>query len=105
LRWQIGNSFHFVSKNQGGEFAQALNERNQRRRKALGVLVGRMVNQGAVGEAAAVDLTDLLFALTSQPLHRSLSINGRTPEGVCKAIKDCCDGALDRARESLERVT
>jgi AcrR family transcriptional regulator len=85
------------------EFAQALQERSERRRKALGVLVGRMVKQGTVAESAAIDLTDLLFALTSHAVHQLLSVNGRSRDAVCRAVKDCCAGALERAGAAAQQ--
>jgi AcrR family transcriptional regulator len=85
------------------EFAQALEERNERRRKAVGVLVKRLVQQGTVPERAATDLTDLLFALTSYPMLKLLSVNGRSPTDICHTIKDCCADAVERARASAEQ--
>ncbi|HMA48686.1 MAG TPA: TetR/AcrR family transcriptional regulator [Magnetospirillaceae bacterium] len=61
------------------ELRQTMEERAERRRKVLGVLLGRL------GPARQDDI-DLLFALTTLPVYQSLSA-GRTPEETCDLIK------------------
>ncbi|WP_413992318.1 TetR/AcrR family transcriptional regulator [Labrys okinawensis] len=76
------------------EFALALAERNERRRHAIKVLVGRI---GADLDRPAPrrdDLTDLIFGLTSYPMFRILS-SGRTPEATCALITSACIAALE----------
>ncbi len=75
------------------EFAQALIERNERRRKTADVLVGRIAGKAASARArqAAVDM---IFALTSFSMFAMLS-RDRSAGEVCKLIKSACRGALD----------
>jgi len=75
------------------EFAQALIERNERRRKTADVLVGRIAGKAASARArqAAVDM---IFALTSFSMFAMLS-GDRSAGEVCKLIKSACRGALD----------
>src|SRR3984893_14073550 len=54
------------------EFAQALGERNERRRKAFKVLVGRIAAK-SVSPRARRDAVDLIFALTSLAMFAMLS--------------------------------
>jgi AcrR family transcriptional regulator len=75
------------------EFAQALGERNERRRKAFKVLVGRIAAK-SVSPRARRDAVDLIFALTSFAMFAMLSRN-RSSEEVCALIKSACRGALD----------
>jgi hypothetical protein len=75
------------------EFAQALGERNERRRKAFKVLVGRIAAK-SVSPRARRDAVDLIFALTSFAMFAMLSRN-RSSEEVCALIKSTCRSALD----------
>jgi AcrR family transcriptional regulator len=75
------------------EFAQALGERNERRRKAFKVLVGRIAAK-SVSPRARRDAVDLIFALTSLAMFAMLSRN-RSSEEVCTLIKSACRSALD----------
>jgi AcrR family transcriptional regulator len=74
------------------EFAAALVERNERRRKALSVLVQRLAKAGAVGPRR--DLTDALFMLTSQATYRSLAVNGREPVAICALVRRLCASTI-----------
>lgn len=73
------------------EFAESLAARNERRRKALSVLVRR---QGGRDEAGECDVVDLLFALTSFATFQSLAAGGRDPDAVCELLAPLCDQAL-----------
>jgi hypothetical protein len=75
------------------EFEQALGERNERRRKAIKVLVGRIAAK-SVSPRARRDAVDLIFALTSFAMFAMLSRN-RSSEEVCTLIKSACRSALD----------
>jgi AcrR family transcriptional regulator len=74
------------------EFAQALIERNERRRKTIDVLVGRIARKAA--SRARQDAVDMVFALTSFSMFAMLS-RDRATDDVCKLIKSSCSGALD----------
>lgn len=63
------------------EFADALNERNNRRRMVFDQLLGRLSGP----EAARRDCSDLLFGLTAMPMFRILII-GRTPAEVAAML-------------------
>lgn len=68
------------------EFQASLRERNERRRKALSVLVGRLAARGDVAPDAAKDLTDLLFVMTSFQTYAELAAD-RTPDATCALIQ------------------
>jgi AcrR family transcriptional regulator len=73
------------------EFARALEERNERRRKILGVLVERI--SGAAPLVRRREAVDVMFALTSQATHASLR-KGRSNSAVCALITRACGAAL-----------
>ena len=75
------------------EFAAALTERNERRRKALKVLFERMAGKTASrrGRQNAVDLT---FALTSYAMYAMLS-KDRSAGEACALVKSACRGLLE----------
>ncbi|WP_034161698.1 TetR/AcrR family transcriptional regulator [Sphingomonas sp. ERG5] len=75
------------------EFAQALQQRHERRRKGLEVLVARMAH--AAPPEAQREAVDLIFALTSFATFRML-IPGRSAEAVCGLIKDAATAAIGR---------
>jgi AcrR family transcriptional regulator len=74
------------------EFAQALIERNERRRKAVNVLVGRIA--GTTAPRARRDAVDMIFALTSFAMFAMLR-RERSVSDVCELMKIACRGALD----------
>lgn len=78
------------------EFAEALMERNQRRRKALEILVARLGGRNA-SAAARQDAVDMIFALTSYPMYAALRGN-RASDEACRLIKSACGRALDPLR-------
>ncbi|SHL25275.1 transcriptional regulator, TetR family [Bradyrhizobium lablabi] len=75
------------------EFAQALLERNERRRKAFDVLVKRIAAKSA-SPRARQDAVDMIFALTSFATFAMLS-QDRSLDGVCELVKFACRSALD----------
>jgi AcrR family transcriptional regulator len=72
------------------EFAQAIDERNERRRKVLTVLVGRLVERQKVQKVRAREVVDLIFALTSYPMFALLRKPGRPASKVCAMIQQTC---------------
>ena len=74
------------------EFAQALIGRNERRRKTVNVLIGRMAGKTALPRARR-DAVDLIFALTSFAMFAMLRTD-RSVEEVCALVKSACHGAL-----------
>lgn len=79
------------------EFEASLRERNERRRKAISVLIDRLAGQGDVDRALAKDLTDLLFVLTSFPTYAELAAD-RTPDAVRALIQQAVEDAVRRGR-------
>ena len=75
------------------EFAQALIERNERRRKTVDVLVGRIAEK-KVSSRARQDTVDMIFALTSFAMFAMLS-QDRAVDDVCKLVKSACRSALE----------
>jgi AcrR family transcriptional regulator len=79
------------------EFEQGLRLRNERRRRALTVLVGRLVERKAVRRAAAVDLTDVLFTLTSFAVFAELTSDTRPATAACQLLTALSTDAIARA--------
>jgi AcrR family transcriptional regulator len=75
------------------EFAQALLERNERRRKTFNVLVRRAAGKTA-SPRARQDAVDMLFALTSLAMFAMLSPD-RTVDEICALLKSACRNALE----------
>jgi AcrR family transcriptional regulator len=78
------------------EFASALIERNERRRKALTVLVDRIAGDSA-SRLSRQDAVDMIFALTSYAMFAMLRM-GRPASEVCDLVR----AASHRALEPLE---
>lgn len=77
------------------EFAQALLERNERRRRSIEGLVARIAGE-PVPTAAQRDAVDLIFALTSCAMFRMLA--GTRPVAAVRAI------VVDAARAAIIRI-
>jgi AcrR family transcriptional regulator len=75
------------------EFAQALSERNERRRQIIKILLGRMSEGRPL--SGQRDAVDLIFSLTSCAMFRMLASN-RSADAACVLIKRACAGAIDR---------
>ena len=71
---------------------------------ALSVLVNRVVSSGYVRNAAAPELVDVLFALTSFSFFAELTAGGRPVEIVCRIIQNLSADAVDDGLEG-ERIT
>ncbi|THK34337.1 TetR/AcrR family transcriptional regulator [Ensifer sp. MPMI2T] len=76
------------------EFAQALLERNERRRHSIDELVARIAGEQA-SAAARRDVADLVFALTSCAMFRMLA-ETRPVAAVCAIITDAARAAIAR---------
>jgi AcrR family transcriptional regulator len=77
-------------------FEASLRERNERRRQAISVLVDRLCERGEVERAAAKDLTDLLFVMTSFQTYSQLATD-RTPDAACALIRQTVEDTVRRA--------
>ena len=75
------------------EFALALLERNERRRKTFTALVKRAAGKSASARAQQ-DAVDMIFALTSFAMFAMLS-RDRPVDQVCALLKSACHSALD----------
>ncbi|MCK1323585.1 TetR/AcrR family transcriptional regulator [Bradyrhizobium sp. 156] len=76
------------------EFAQALRERNERRRGNLAVLVDRIVDR-STAKAERSEAIDLMYGLTSCAMYQVLS-HGRSKKAVAAIVKSACACAIDR---------
>jgi AcrR family transcriptional regulator len=76
------------------EFAQALVERNERRRVVIGLLLGRLFSGTGETTPTSGDVVDLLFGLTSFAMYRSLEAN-RSQSAVCTLLKTASAAILD----------
>ena len=74
------------------EFASALTERNERRRKGLTILVGRIAGKPATHRTRQ-DAVDTIFALTSYAMFAMLS-PGRSANDACHLVQSACRAAL-----------
>src|SRR5258708_23202640 len=74
------------------EFAQALIERNERRRKLVKDLIGRMAGKAAPRRAQQ-NAGDIIFALTSYAMFAMLR-PGRSTDEVCGLVQSACRAAL-----------
>ena len=86
------------------EFAQAIAERNERRRKVLRSVVGRLHRAGLVREKARRDVVDLLFAFTSWAMFDQLRRGDRNVRAVCALIVSACDAAVAAAAPGRRSV-
>ena len=68
-------------------------ERNERRRKLLSVLVGRIAAKAA-SRRARQDAVDVIFALTSHAMFATLR-PGRSAAEVCRLVQSACRAALE----------
>jgi AcrR family transcriptional regulator len=75
------------------EFAQALLERNERRRKTFHALVRRAAGKTA-SPRARQDAVDMIFALTSFAMFAMLG-QDRSVEEVCALVKSACRSAVE----------
>src|SRR2546421_7544074 len=76
------------------EFAEALLERNERRRKLMKMLVGRVATKTA-SRRAREGAVDMIFALTSYPMFAMLK-RGRPTSEVCHLAQSACRAAVDQ---------
>jgi hypothetical protein len=75
------------------EFAEALLERNERRRKLVRMLVGRIAAKAA-SRRAREGAVDMIFALTSYPMFAILC-RGRPANEVCQLVQSACRAAIE----------
>src|SRR4029077_4572376 len=75
------------------EFATALIGRNERRRKALSILVERATKN--VSRRTREDAVDMIFAVTSYATFAMLR-GGRSVGQTCELLKMTCNSTLDR---------
>jgi len=78
------------------ELGQSMRERNERRRKLLRALLGRMAAAREVRSEAVVDVVDVLFVLTGYGVYVGLANRGRGKQEVCQLIQQLAQAALSR---------
>ena len=79
------------------EFGESLRARNQRRRHLLSVLVDRIIDGDAKRPEVAIELIDVLFALTSVAFFWELTAGGRKADAACRLIQALAADAVQRA--------
>src|ERR1700689_1157233 len=79
------------------EFEQSLSARNLRRRHLLSVLVNRIIEGGARRPKVAIELIDVLFALTGVAFFWELTAGGRETSAACRLIQALAADAVQRA--------
>jgi AcrR family transcriptional regulator len=78
------------------EFDASVRERNERRRRLLSVLVGRMAEGVHPRPKALGNLIDVLFALTSFSFFSQLTAGARTAKAACGLIQGLARDAVRR---------
>jgi AcrR family transcriptional regulator len=89
-------SLHAASSTDA-ELRDSLTARNERRRKALSILLQRFPAAAQTDKATLSDLADTLFALTSLHFFAALSTRGRSKDAVCRMVQELVDAAIARA--------
>src|SRR5215469_10586910 len=84
------------------EFEESLRARNQRRRHLLSVLVDRIIDGDAKRPEVAIELIDVLFALTSVAFFWELTAGGRKADAACRLIQALAADAVQRALSETE---
>jgi AcrR family transcriptional regulator len=79
------------------ELEESIRARNERRRRALSVLVDRMAERKAVRAEARRDLIDTLFALTSFHFFAELAAGSRSPDAAGVLVQSMAADAVRRA--------
>jgi AcrR family transcriptional regulator len=77
------------------EFAAAVAERNERRRKVIRVLVERLPHNRKQDAETRQNAVDLVFALTSHAMFDMLRV-GRSDVAVRTLVKSACAAALEK---------
>lgn len=76
------------------EFAQAIAERNERRRRLIGTLLRRLKPGADEDPAGRSDAVDLIFGLTSYAMFQMLR-PGRSTTAICTLLQAACRAALE----------
>jgi AcrR family transcriptional regulator len=76
------------------EFGEAVRDRNERRRRALGAVIERIVAGNKMLPQQRRDAIDLIFGFTSYSMFKALAAN-RKADAVCILIKASCAALLD----------
>lgn len=79
------------------ELEEGIRARNERRRRALSVMVNRMADRKQVGAEARRDLIDTLFALTSFHFFAELAAGGRSTKAAGALVQSMAADAVRRA--------
>jgi AcrR family transcriptional regulator len=77
------------------EFGEAIEARNERRRRAIRALIDRMGAGKRINARVRKDAVDLIFGLTGYAMFKVLTAN-RSPDAACALIKEACMAVLDR---------
>jgi len=103
--WEAGRQTHRrlqAARAVDPDLDEALRERNERRRRLLGVIVDRLAQRGAVRSEAAPDLVDVLHVLTGLHVFADLA-ERRSAETAHQLIWQMADSALRRAGPDSKR--
>jgi hypothetical protein len=85
------------------ELAESMRERNERRRRILSVLVGRLEKSRQIDPEPTADLVDVLFAITSFQVFAELVQRGRDGKSACRLIQKLAVGAVEQWRKGVAR--
>lgn len=83
------------------ELNEGILARNERRRRALSVLVGRMDPLRGTPPQTLTDLVDVLFVLTGFSVFTELARAGRDGAAVCRLIKNVAGAAVERCANQV----
>jgi AcrR family transcriptional regulator len=85
------------------EFAESVQERNERRRSVLSAIVRRLAAGRAPPPKALGNLVDVLFALTSFGFFWQLTAGKRSAEAARRMIEEMAMDAVTRALQRSEK--
>jgi AcrR family transcriptional regulator len=83
------------------ELEESVRARNERRRRALSVLVNRIADRKEIRAEARKDLIDTLFALTSFHVFAELTAAGRSAEAAGVLVQSMAADAVRRASATV----
>lgn len=101
--WHAGLQAHLrlhAARAADPELDQALQERNERRRRLLRVIVNRLAERKEIAASSMPDLVDVLHVLTGIHVFAGL-VEGRGVDAARELIQGIADDALSRAAASV----
>jgi AcrR family transcriptional regulator len=99
--WEAGRQTHIrlqAARAADPDLDETLRERNERRRRLLGVIIDRLIRTEELTADAAADLVDVTFVLTGVQVYMDLSSN-REPQAARALLQSMVDDVLSGAQQ------